>query len=138
LENKLLVVAAFLRDSQGRILLARRPPGKVRAGLWEFPGGKVHAGESPEEALRRELREELGLEARIGRELARLTHTYPDLTIELLLFEAFTEDTPRAREGQEWGWFSPQEIEKLDLAAADRKLCSQLSGERLPKKIPKK
>jgi len=125
-ENKVPVVAAFLREASGRILLARRPPGKARAGLWEFPGGKVRPGESPAEALRRELREELGLEARIGRELARLVHAYPDLTIEIILLEAFTQDHPQALEGQEWGWFRPEEIEKLPLAPADRRLWQLL------------
>lgn len=130
-ESKVPVVAAFLRKASGEILLARRPPGKARGGLWEFPGGKVRLGESPAKALRRELREELGLETRIGREIARLTHAYPDLTIELILLEAFAENSPQALEGQEWGWFHPEEIEKLPLAPADRKLWQLLRNRSL-------
>ena len=62
------VVAAVIRDDRGRVLLAQRPPGKSHAGYWEFPGGKVESGESPEAALARELHEELGIHARIGLE----------------------------------------------------------------------
>lgn len=73
--NSLLhVVAAVIHDDRGRVLLAQRPPGKPHAGYWEFPGGKVESGESPQAALARELHEELGIQARIGRRLIAVPH----------------------------------------------------------------
>ena len=120
------MVAGLIRDEAGRVLLTRRPPGKVRAGLWEFPGGKVHPGELPEEALRRELREELGLETRVIRELARIRHAYPDITIELLLFEVEALGSPKGLEKQEIGWFPPETLENTSLCPADRNLWKLL------------
>ena len=72
------VVAGALYDASGRVLIAQRPPGKALAGRWEFPGGKLHEGESPYEALVRELREELGVEVLAGERLMRYPHEYPD------------------------------------------------------------
>ncbi len=124
--EKIPVVAALVRDRRGRLLLTRRPAGKPRAGLWEFPGGKVKPGEDLAEALRRELKEELGLEASVGRELARTTYAYPDLTIELILLEAFVRGVPKALEGQKWDWFEPSEVEAVSLAPADQILWQDL------------
>lgn len=121
-DRPLLVVAGLLRDEAGRVLLARRPPGKARAGLWEFPGGKVRPGESPEEALRRELREELALEVQVLAEVGRLRYDYPEISIELVLYEARPLGTPRALENQELGWFPPEKISGLPLCPADRRL----------------
>ncbi|RZA12477.1 MAG: NUDIX domain-containing protein, partial [Lysobacteraceae bacterium] len=75
--KRIQVVAGVLRDAQGRVLLARRPEGRDLAGLWEFPGGKVEPGETPANALARELREELGIEARAGRAVIRVPQQYP-------------------------------------------------------------
>ncbi len=119
-------MAGLIRDEAGRVLLTRRPPGRVRAGLWEFPGGKVRPGESPEEALERELREELGLEVRVIREVARVRHAYPELTIELLLFEVEAWNSPRSLENQEIGWFYPERLENIPLCPADRELLALL------------
>ncbi|TLY89486.1 MAG: (deoxy)nucleoside triphosphate pyrophosphohydrolase, partial [Gammaproteobacteria bacterium] len=82
----ILVVAAALYDRSGRVLIAQRPAGKPLAGRWEFPGGKVAAGESEHGALARELREELGIEMTAGRPFMRLTHAYPDREVELSLW----------------------------------------------------
>ncbi|NPB09791.1 MAG: (deoxy)nucleoside triphosphate pyrophosphohydrolase [Thermodesulfobacteria bacterium] len=121
------VVSAFIqRDS--RILLARRPEGKLRGGLWEFPGGKLEEGESPEEALRREIKEELGVEAEVGRLLAEVEHRYPEVYIRLLCYETAIQGEPRPLEGQTLSWFLPHEIDDLPLAPADRKLWSVIKG----------
>lgn len=84
----ILVVAAALIDSDGRVLLAQRPPGKNFAGLWEFPGGKVENGESPEAALIRELREELGIDTWQSclAPLTFVSHAYPDFHLLMPLF----------------------------------------------------
>ena len=79
------MVAAALYDRSGRVLIAQRPAGKPLAGRWEFPGGKVAAGESEEAALARELREELGIEMTTAKPFMRLTHAYPDREVELSL-----------------------------------------------------
>ncbi len=125
-EKPIPVVAAFIKDSQGRVLLTRRPPGKARGGLWEFPGGKVRDGEAPEEALARELYEELGVSARITRWLAEVVHSYPEITIRLILYEARLEDRPKPLEGQEMAWFPKKEIPNLPLCPADRRLLKVL------------
>ena len=84
-----LVVAVALVDTDGRVLLAQRPPGRSMAGLWEFPGGKIEGEETPEAALARELREELAVECSVGRELRRYEFSYPGKKpIELIFLEA--------------------------------------------------
>lgn len=86
-ESPLLVTAAVLQREDGRVLLARRAPGKAEAGLWEFPGGKVEPGEEPEDSLRRELREELGLEVSVGPLLAACDgHTGSGRALRLLAY----------------------------------------------------
>ena len=85
---RLRVVAAALFDAERRVLIAERPAGKHMAGWWEFPGGKVGSGESDAEALVRELREELGIEARPDHEIMQLRHEYPDRMVDLVLWRA--------------------------------------------------
>ena len=80
-----LVSAVALIDKDNRVLLAKRPEGKAMAGLWEFPGGKVEAGETPEAALVRELQEELGIEVRIGEFICESEYQYPHIHIRLLV-----------------------------------------------------
>ena len=102
-----LVSAVALIDADGRVLIARRPEGKSMAGLWEFPGGKVEAGETPEAALIRELHEELGIDTWKSC-LAPLTfasHAYEDFHLLMPLFACRRwQGVPRAREGQELAW----------------------------------
>ncbi len=119
------VVAAFIKRGS-QILLARRPEGKLRGGLWEFPGGKLEEGEVPEEALKRELAEELGVSAEIGPLLGEVVYTYPEVTIRLLCYETKILGEPRPLEGQTLSWFSPEEIASLPLAPADQILWSQI------------
>jgi len=121
------VVAAILRDSDGRVLVTRRPPGRHLAGMWEFPGGKVEADESPEQALGRELDEELGVRPGAVRPLASVRHSYPEKTVRLNLFEIHGFDgDPSGREGQPLRWIAPGELNELEMPPADRPLARLL------------
>jgi 8-oxo-dGTP diphosphatase len=122
------VVAAVIRDHAGRFLLARRPAGRHMAGLWEFPGGKVHAGEAPTTALVRELAEELDLEVEIGDPLTFAVHEEAALRILLLFFEAsIRHGEPRPREGQEIAWVSPADLRRYPTPPADAVLVDRLA-----------
>lgn len=120
-----LVAACALVDSDGRILLAQRPEGKSLAGLWEFPGGKVEAGETPEETLIRELEEELGIRTKVAC-LAPLTfasHSYDDFHLLMPLYvcrryEGFAE----GREGQVIKWVRPKALRDYPMPPADEPL----------------
>ena len=118
----LLVSAVALIDPEGRVLLAQRPEGKSLAGLWEFPGGKVEAGETPEAALVRELREELGIETWRSC-LAPLTfasHSYDDFHLLMPLFACRRwEGIPTPQEGQTLAWVRPQNLRDYPMPAAD-------------------
>lgn len=112
-----VVAACIVRE--GKVLLVKRPYHKKRGGLWEFPGGKIEGKESPEEALVRELKEELGIEVTVGRELVRIKHAYPDEEIELILFEAHFEGDLSPKEAEEICWIPIEAIRSLDLCPAD-------------------
>lgn len=121
----LLVAACALVDADGRVLLAQRPEGKTLAGLWEFPGGKVEPGETPEETLIRELDEELGIRTKIAC-LAPLTfasHTYDDfhLLMPLYVCRRF-EGTAHGREGQAIKWVRPKALREYPMPPADEPL----------------
>ena len=124
-----LVAAMALLDADGRVLLARRPEGKAMAGLWEFPGGKVLPGETPEAALIRELKEELGLDITESC-LAPFTfasHRYEDFHLLMPLFLCRVWDgTPVALEGQELKWVRPGEMRNLAMPPADVPLVAML------------
>jgi len=123
------VVAVALIDVDGRILLAQRPPGKKMAGLWEFPGGKVQTGETPEAALVRELREELDIDTRRSC-LAPLTfasHAYDDFHLVMPLYLCrIWQGTPRPVEGQVLKWVRPYDLGNFKMPAADRPLVAML------------
>ena len=121
----LLVVACALVDQDGRVLITQRPEGKPLAGLWEFPGGKVEAGETPEETLIRELHEELGIETKAAC-LAPLTFASHDyerfhLLMPLFVCRRFT-GTPMAREGQALKWVRPRQLRDYPMPPADEPL----------------
>jgi 8-oxo-dGTP diphosphatase len=124
-----LVAACALIDTDGRILLAERPPGRAMAGLWEFPGGKVEAGETPERTLIRELKEELGIEVEEAC-LAPLTfasHTYPDFHLLMPLYVCRRWGgivTPR--EGQQLSWVKPNGLRDYPMPPADLPLIPHL------------
>ncbi|MCS7183378.1 MAG: (deoxy)nucleoside triphosphate pyrophosphohydrolase [Thermoanaerobaculum sp.] len=122
-----LVVAAIVAGQDGRFLLARRLPGAHLGGLWEFPGGGVEDGELPEEALVRELREELGVEIRVlgPRTFAFYREANRDLL--LLFYDAeLIRGEPQGLLGQEVGWFSAEELAHLPLPPADDSLVRDL------------
>jgi 8-oxo-dGTP diphosphatase len=126
-KQRLRVVAAALFDAQRRVLIAERPAGKHMAGWWEFPGGKVGAGESDAIALERELREELGIDARAGSEIMTLTHEYPDRVVELVLMEArMLSGEPRGLDGQALKWVDCQSLGKQQLLPADEPFIAAL------------
>ena len=125
MENKPIVdvVGAVVRDGD-RVLMAQRPEGKAQTGLWEFPGGKVEPGETPEEALARECREELLLEIEAPRVITSVIHRYPGMTIRLMLVEcrARPGSVPVPQEGQAVGWYRASDLDSLPLCPADREL----------------
>jgi len=120
------VLAAVIRDGD-RYLVCRRPAGKRHGGLWEFPGGKLQAGESRAEAAARELREELDLHlVRLGDPLC--SHRDPDSPFLVHFVEAYVEGPPRALEHEELRWVSTAEMQGLSLAPADRAFADRLTG----------
>lgn len=124
-DKLLLVVACALVDADGRVLIAQRPVGKQLAGLWEFPGGKIEQGETPEETLIRELREELGIEVKAAC-LAPLTfasHSYDDfhLLMPLYVCRRF-EGTPRPLDAQALKWVKPARLRDYPMPPADEPL----------------
>jgi 8-oxo-dGTP diphosphatase len=123
----ILVVAAALYDRDGRVLIAERPAGKHMAGRWEFPGGKVDAGESEADALTRELREELGIEVASSHPFMRLAHSYADRDVELSMWivESFAGE-PKGLDGQRLKWVQPEGLPDEDILEADRPFVEAL------------
>ena len=122
------MVAAALYDDDGRVLIAERPVGKHMAGRWEFPGGKVSAGESEAQALARELREELGVAVIASRPFMRLAHSYADRDVELSMW--IVEDfhgEPQSLDSQRLKWVQPALLAEEDLLEADRPFVEALS-----------
>ena len=124
-----LVSAVALIDADGRVLLAQRPAGKSLAGLWEFPGGKVEAGETPEAALIRELQEELGIMTQKSclAPLNFASHSYPGFHLLMPLFACRRwEGVARGREGQALAWVRPEKLRDYPMPPADLPLVSTL------------
>lgn len=121
-----IVVLAAVIERDGRILVTRRLRDTHLAGLWEFPGGKCEPGESHEACLNRELREELGVESRIGEEILVSEHTYPERTVRLHFRRCDVEGDPQPRLGQQMRWVTRQDLQTLDLPPADTQLIQTL------------
>ncbi|WP_430397727.1 (deoxy)nucleoside triphosphate pyrophosphohydrolase [Ferrovibrio sp.] len=124
-----LVVAVALVDADGRVLLTQRPPGKKLAGMWEFPGGKVESNETPEAALLRELREELGLDisAACLAPFAFASHSYDDFHLLMPLYVCRRwAGQPEGREGQALKWVRPVKMSELPMPPADVPLVAML------------
>ena len=124
------VVACALIDADGRVLLAQRPEGKSMAGLWEFPGGKIEPGETPEQSLIRELAEELGITVKEAC-LAPLTfasHSYADFHLLMPLYVCRRWDgTVQPQEGQQLAWVRPNQLRDYPMPPADVPLISHLT-----------
>jgi 8-oxo-dGTP diphosphatase len=124
-----LVAAAALVDDDGRVLIAERPPGKAMAGLWEFPGGKIAEGETPEAALVRELHEELGIDISSAC-LAPFTfasHRYPEFHLLMPVYLCRRwRGTPTPREGQRLAWVRPVRLGDYPMPPADLPLVAML------------
>ena len=130
--KRIHVAAAVIRGDDGRILLARRPDDKHQGGLWEFPGGKVEAGESVEQALARELDEELGIRPSAARPLLQVRHDYPDKQVLLDVWDvsAFVGQ-PHGAEGQPLAWAAPEQLGDYQFPAANRPI---VAAARLPER----
>lgn len=121
------VAAGILRDSLGRFLITERLCDGPFNGLWEFPGGKIVAGESPRDALFRELAEELGIEIRSSRPFMGLHHEYPDRTVDLEFFLVTDwRGEPSGLEGQQIRWVAPGELDTQQLLPADAPVIEAL------------
>ena len=124
-----LVSAVALIDADGRVLISKRPEGKTMAGLWEFPGGKVEEKETPEDALIRELKEELGLDIAESclAALSFASHAYTDFHLLMPLFVCRVwKGVPEPREGQEIRWVRPMRLGDYAMPPADNNLVSLL------------
>lgn len=123
------VVAGVITDARDRILLARRTEGRDLAGLWEFPGGKVDPGETPEAALVRELREELGIEARVGEAVIAVPQQYPHkrLRLDVRRIESWT-GTVKGLDGQALAWVPPHKLASYAMPDADRPVVAALQA----------
>lgn len=122
------VVAAVITDARGRVLLSRRKEDSDLAGLWEFPGGKIEPGESPEQALIRELREEIGIEAVVGDKLIKVPQQYPSkrLTLDVRLVPEFIGNA-RGQEGQALMWVEPEKLTQYSMPNADQPVVAALT-----------
>ncbi len=120
------VVAEMIWQGE-RFLACQRPPHKARGLLWEFVGGKVEPGETREQALIRECREELDVTVRVGGIFMELVHEYPDLTVHLTLFHAgIAEGTPKLLEHQALRWLTVEEMDQYPFCPADQAILARL------------
>lgn len=122
------VVAALVRDGE-RFLICRRPENKARGGQWEFAGGKVEPGESRQQAIIREFREELDVELEAGEVLADVEYRYPEIAVHLFLLEAkIASGKLKKLEHSETAWVTAREAAEYDLCPADRILLEKIYG----------
>lgn len=122
------VVAALIWE-KNRFMICQRPPHKARGLLWEFVGGKVEPGETLEQALVRECREELGVTLEVGEVFMDVTHAYPDLTVHLTLFHAsIREGRPQKLEHNDIRWITAAEIDGYDFCPADEEILKRLKA----------
>ncbi|WP_088101967.1 (deoxy)nucleoside triphosphate pyrophosphohydrolase [Halalkalibacter urbisdiaboli] len=118
--KKVQVVAAVINNEQSHILCALRSPTMSLAHHWEFPGGKIEDGESPEEALTREIREELDCEIKVSEKIESVTHRYPNVLVHLLTYHAtIISGFPKAKEHADLKWIPLEQLDRLRWAPAD-------------------
>src|ERR1700722_7640811 len=129
--RKIIEVSAGLVFREGRLLISQRRAEDHLGGLWEFPGGKRHDGESDEECLRRELREELGIEVEVGALIETITHEYPVKTVCLKFFRCvWRSNEPRSFGSRGLAWVNRDELSKYKFPEADQRLLERLVGEK--------
>lgn len=126
-EQKILEVVAALIWQDGKFFACQRPENKARGGLWEFVGGKVEKGETKEQALIRECREELAVDIRVQDVFMDVLHKYPDITVHLTLFNArFTGKEPQMLEHQAFQWLRPEEADETVFCPADKEILDEI------------
>ena len=124
----MIAVVAALIVKEGKLLIAQRPVGKHMAGKWEFPGGKIEKGETPEQALERELSEELGVRTKTGRIYHAIHHSYPEKEILLLFYRSrLLEGEPSPIEEADIRWIDEGELRGFDWAEADDPLIDLIA-----------
>ena len=121
----IIVVAAVVEENDA-FLVTRRPDGVHLAGMWEFPGGKIHPAESHADALKREMREELGSDVDVGALVFETTHAYPERTVSLYFYRCVLRGQPRPLLGQEMRWVRRSELSSLGFPPADGELIRLL------------
>ena len=127
-----VIVAAAVLIREGRVLLTRRAEGQHLAGMWEFPGGKLEPGESPEAALTRECLEECGIEIEVGEILDVTHHRYPEKDVLLLFYRcALRTGAVRNLQVAEHAWVSPDELDRYSLPPADQGVVAKIRSLRL-------
>ena len=120
------VVAALIFDGD-RFMICKRPASKARGLLWEFVGGKVEDGETKEEALARECREELDIDVSVGNEFCAVTHDYPDITVHLTVFLAsISRGIPKLKEHVDIRWIRPADADAFDFCPADTEIIKKI------------
>lgn len=125
--DKYITVAAALIEKDGRYLIAKRRLTDRFGGLWEFPGGKLEPGESPKEALERELREELGLKARAQKLFMETSHDFGNITVKLLVFHAHASNDPVVlSDHEEIAWAAPRDLCRYEFTLPDRPVVERL------------
>lgn len=127
--DRISVAAGVLRDDRGRVLVGQRVVRDLYFGKWEFPGGKLEAGETPEEALGRELFEELGITVEETQPLLELSHDYPDRRVRLYVLNVWSfSGEPWGREGQALKWVMPSDLDDLDFLDANTPIMRAIQG----------
>jgi len=123
------VLAAIIHDSMGRVLIARRSKGMTRAGYWEFPGGKLKPGETPESGIRREIEEELQMQIEVAETAGIVNHVYPDLNILLIAFHCQMLSEPGELHAHDKiDWHYVRDLQTDQFSAADRELIRVLQS----------
>lgn len=123
-----MIVVAAVIESDDRFLVTRRPRGVHLEGMWEFPGGKIDLDESDADALRREIREELGADVEVQDLVFQTTHAYPERTITLHFYRCALRGTPQPLLGQEMRWVPRAELARLGFPPADAELITLLTA----------
>ncbi len=136
-DSEIIKVTAAIIEDKGRILIARRKQGKALEGKWEFPGGKLKKGEKPEECIKREIKEELGLEIEVEELFFENIHKYPAKTIKLITFKARKiKGNIHLIDHDKIAWVKPEELANYDLSPADIPVAQKITAQKSQSKPP--